>query len=106
MGREVLIQRRLAGTSHDDLREHIEFDAVVLLAELGDFRIASRFLSAEIVGWESENAQTIRCVYLIQFLEARVLRRVVALTGDIHYQYDALVILRQVDEPSIDTVLR
>src|SRR5207253_5405601 len=106
MSRQVFIQRRLPRTSHDDFRKHVELDAVVLLAELRNLGIRSGFLRAEVIRGKTEDAESLGRVPLMQFLEAFVLRCVTALAGHIDHQYNAPLILGEIDGLPVNTLHR
>src|SRR5215510_13389860 len=104
MAGQVLIERRLSLAPYNDLGEHIELDAVVLLTELRDFAVRSRLLLAEIIGRKAKDPEALHGVLFVQILESCVLWRVTAFTGDIYHQHHLSLVAGQINRFAVNTV--
>src|SRR5256885_10162786 len=72
------------GAVHLEFRAQREAHVVVAAAEGGDFRLAARFLRGELVAWETHHGEVLPLQITLQLLEAGILGRQAAATGDIH----------------------
>src|SRR3954470_21231535 len=82
--RQLLVERSGFLAVDVDLRHHVELDAVVLLAELGDILGGARLLLTELVGGHTDDRESFFAVLLVKRFQRLVLRSVAALAGDVH----------------------
>src|SRR5258708_40272587 len=86
LGEERVDRRLVRAGLRDELREHREGHAVVLLAEALDVFGAPRLLPAELVARETENRESLGRQLRMERLEALVLGRESALARDVPHQ--------------------
>lgn len=78
----------LAYAFHDDFVEDGESDSEFHVAELFDLGVGAWLLSTELVGGEGEDEEALIFVFVIDFLEAGVLRGESTLGGDVDDEED------------------
>jgi para-aminobenzoate synthetase/4-amino-4-deoxychorismate lyase len=89
------VQRVGVGAGHHGRREHREFHAIGVVAEVRDFLGAGGFLF-EVVGGKAEDHQAARAVFGVQLFQALVLLGVAAVAGRVHHQHHFAGVLAQV----------
>src|SRR5262249_32836580 len=83
-----MVQRMLGGSIDLNLGEPRKGDAVIGRTEILDFGFISGFLMPELIAGESQHAESTVPVFLVKRLQADILRRESALTGDVHNEQD------------------
>ena len=101
LGAQPCPERVRAAAVDFDLAHHREADAVVLLAEGTDLRIAARVLRAELVAWETDHRQSAFAVGLPQILQTGELRREAAGARRVDDQQHAATLGRERDGRAI-----
>lgn len=67
---------------HVTLLHQGERHAIVEFAKRGDFGVGARFLTAKLVGWESEDDEITIFIFLVELFESLVLGREAAAFGE------------------------
>ena len=104
-----MVQRDSRSTVDVDLGHHREADAVVELAEFGDFVVAGGVLATKLVAGEAQHHQAAFTIGLVQCFQAGELRRETAGAGGVNDQHDPAFVLAQdgwltVDEWCVEIV--
>jgi hypothetical protein len=103
-GGEPFIKWCLVVSLHVDLREEVEADAVVRLAEVFDFLVGSGFFICELITRKPENAKSLIPILLEQPFESPVLGRVSSLGSGVVDQADLSAITFERNGVTVDVI--